>query len=65
MKKGLVLSAFAVFGVLALSSCKKDYTCSWTSGDETYSQTYTGLSKSEAEAQEVNCKFVGGTWAKK
>lgn len=65
MKKGLVLSAFAVFGVLALSSCKKDYTCSFTSNGSTVSTEYTGLTKAQAEAQETNCKFVGGTWAKK
>lgn len=69
MKKVLVASAFAFFGVLALSSCKKDYTCSYsvTSNGTTASssQTYTGLSKSQATAQETACKLNGGTWAKK
>lgn len=69
MKKVLVASAFAVLGVVALSSCKKDYTCTYsvTSNGSTISssQTYTGLSSSQAKAQETACAFDGGTWAKK
>lgn len=65
MKKVLGVAAFAVLGVVALSSCKKDYTCSWTSGGATYSQEYTGLNKASADAQEINCKNVGGTWSAK
>lgn len=62
MKKVLVLSAFAVFGVLALSSCKKDYTCDYGGGDTI---TYTGLTKAQAESTETVCKLGGGTWSKK
>lgn len=69
MKKVLVASAFAVLGVVALSSCKKDYTCSYsiTSNGSTVSSStsYTGLSKSEAKAQETLCTLNSGTWAKK
>lgn len=65
MKKVLAIGGFAVLGVVALSSCKKDYTCTYTSGSTSTSETYTGLSKTQAEAQETNCKFFGGTWEKK
>lgn len=62
MKKVLAISAFAILGVAALSSCKKDYTCDYGDG-ETYS--YTGLSKSQATAAKSACTLGGGTWSKK
>ena len=65
MKKVLGVAAFAVLGVAALSSCKKDYECTWTSGGASYSQDYPGLDKSAAEAAETNCNNVGGTWSTK
>lgn len=62
MKKVLALSVFAVLGVAALSSCKKDYTCDYGDG---VTQSYTGLSKAEAETAETGCQLAGGTWSKK
>ena len=61
MKKVLAISAFAILGVAALSSCKKDYTCTYNGSEA----TYTGLSKSQATAQKSNCVLTGGTWSKK
>ena len=65
MKKVLLAGAFAVLGVVALSSCKKDYQCSWSSNGTTFSQDYPGLDKDAADAAEANCKAVGGTWSTK
>lgn len=65
MKKVLGVAAFAVLGMVALSSCKKDYVCKWTAGGAEYSQDYPGLDKSAADAAETNCKNIGGTWSTK
>lgn len=65
MKKLLLVGAFATFGVLALSSCKKDYTCTVGTGSTAVSVTYTGLTKDQATATESTCKAGGGTWAQK
>ena len=61
MKKFIAVGSLAVLGVVALASCKKDYTCTYA-GAET---TYTGLSKTQANAQETLCTLGGGAWAKK
>ena len=58
MKKVIMLSAFAVLGVAALSSCKKDYKC--TSGGVTISEC-NGCGSSEKSAFETTCSLVGGT----
>lgn len=65
MKKLLFVAALAVF---ALSSCKKDYTCTCTLEflGQTSSTTvdYEGLSKSEAEDAETACTSSSiCTWA--
>jgi len=65
MKKVLGVVAFAVLGVVALSSCKKDYKCSVTSGGITASVDYNDLDKAQADAAETNCKNAGGTWSTK
>jgi len=65
MKKVLGVAAVAVLGVVALASCKKDYTCSVTVSGMTTSVEYPGLSKSEAESAESACKSGGGTWSAK
>ena len=66
MKKVLAVSAFALVGLVVLSSCKKDYTCTYDNGSGTDTVlTYEGLSKAEAESAESGCKFLSGTWATK
>jgi hypothetical protein len=55
MKKVLLVSAFAV---LALASCKKDYTCSCkTLGTETSTTT---INDTKAKAED-KCAALGGT----
>ena len=49
MKKVIAFGAFAVLGVVALSSCKKDYTCTCTVNGGTISATYTKVKKADAE----------------
>lgn len=61
MKKALAIIGMTVLGVVVLASCKKDYTC--TCG--TAESDYTGLTKSQADAQKANCEFLGCTWAEK
>lgn len=62
MKKVL----FAVLAVAALASCKKDYTCSCTSGGLTISEDYYDLDKNQAAAQQLDCEqFSACTWSVK
>lgn len=62
MKKVL----FAVIAVAALASCKKDYTCSCTSGGYTISQDYLDLTKDQADAQQSSCEASSlCTWSVK
>lgn len=62
MKKLFLFGCVAVLGAAALTSCKKDYTCTFSDGTTT---TYSKMGKTQAAAQETNCVFVGGTWSKK
>lgn len=53
MKVKLILSVFAI-SLLTLTSCKKDYNCTCSSGGVSVdSETYYGVKKSEAES---NCE---------
>lgn len=62
MKKVLGVAAFAVLGMVALSSCKKDYACKYNVGGvEVESGTCTGCTKSQKDAFETTCKAGGGT----
>ena len=63
MKK--VLFVGMVFGALALTSCKKDYTCTLGSGDMKIVQEYNDLNKDDADTAETQCEVVGGTWESK
>lgn len=67
MKKLLFVAAVAV---VALSSCKKDYTCECTveflGVSSTSTVDYEGLSKSEADDAEAACTSTGiCTWSEK
>lgn len=64
MKKLLVLGL--VFGGLAvMSSCKKDYTCTYDLLGAEFVQDYPDLDKDQADAAEAGCKLLSGTWATK
>jgi len=63
MKKLLLVGAFATFGVLALSSCKKDYKCTIGTGANAVTVNYPGLNKADAETAETACKAGTGVWA--
>ena len=65
MKK--VLFVGMVFGALALTSCKKDYTCTYGSGDTKVVTEFKDLKKSEADDAEKACTtgLIVGTWASK
>lgn len=61
MKKVLALGAFAVFGIVALSSCRKDYDCVLSDGT-----VYTSCLKCKSNGVvyasfESTCNSVGGT----
>ena len=56
------LFILTVFALIALTSCKKDYVCSYD--DEfTPDVQYNDLDKDEAEALEVICELGGGDWS--
>lgn len=57
---------FAVIAVAALASCKKDYTCTCTSGGYTSTTDYEGLSNSQADAAQLSCELsTACTWSVK
>ena len=60
MKKIIGVAAFAVLGMVALSSCKKDYTCECTLGTTTASTVYKDIKKKDAESA---CTSLSTTWA--
>ncbi len=65
MKKALLIGSLGVFGVMALASCKKDYTCDCTIGGQTSSSQIKDAKKKDAEkacdALSVTAAIVGGT----
>lgn len=63
MKKLFVFGFVAFIGAASLTSCKKDYKCTYSDG--TSEQTYSKLNKAEASTAETACKLGGGTWSKK
>ena len=59
MKKVL----FAALAVLALASCKKEYTCTISGVSVTYSEeNYTDA---QIDAIKTSCELGGGTWKTK
>lgn len=59
------MGAFAVFGAMAMTSCKKDYVCTYKVGTTTMTQDYPDLNKADKEAAESACKLIGGTLSAK
>lgn len=49
----------ACLSLVALASCKKDYTCTVAG----VVVNYTDLDKDGADAAKSTCTFAGGTWA--
>jgi len=61
MKK-LLFVAF-VFGGLALTSCKKDYTCTVGTGENAIVTPFNDLNSSDADDAGAACETAGiGTW---
>ncbi|WP_027419342.1 hypothetical protein [Crocinitomix catalasitica] len=61
MKKLLVF-AVVVGGLATMTSCKKDYTCTYDDGTVT---TYEKMGKTLAGTTETACQLGGGTWSSK
>jgi hypothetical protein len=61
MKK--VLFVGMVFGAMALTSCKKDYKCTYDLGGLEVVDKHNDLNKDEADTKEAQCKVLGGTWS--
>lgn len=54
MKKALLIGSLGVFGVIALASCKKDYTCECTSTSGSSSSTAsTTINATKGDAKEA------------
>jgi len=62
MKKIIGVAAFAVLGMVALSSCKKDYTCI-SNGTEV--GTCISCNKAAKTSFESQCAILGGTVSEK
>ena len=64
MKK-ILLPVIAVLMMTAMSSCKKDWTCTCTIMGDTTTETYTNVSRSDAkekcEAQDALAQQKGGS----
>ena len=63
MKKVLLFAV--VGGFLALTSCKKDYTCTINLLGVESVVEYNDLNKSEADDAKAACEAATGTWATK
>ncbi|RFC53293.1 hypothetical protein [Brumimicrobium aurantiacum] len=63
MKK--VLFVGIVFGSLALTSCKKDYTCTYGEGETKVVEEHKDLTNDEAEDKKADCEggVIEGTWS--
>lgn len=59
MKKVFLAGAFAVLGIITLSSCRKDYSCINTNGDET--SICIGCNETQKSTFESSCNLSGGT----
>jgi len=59
-----VLMIGLVFGVLILTSCKKEYTCDYTN-NESSKYSNKDYSDSQIEAAKNTCEKAGGKWAQK
>lgn len=62
MKKVLFLGL--MFGALALTSCKKDYTCTieFSQQDDEVVE-YNDLNNSDADDAKSSCEAAGGDWS--
>ena len=58
MKKVIGVAAFAVLGMLALSSCKKDYVCT---ADGVVISECTNCGKTTKSAFDTTCSLAGAT----
>ena len=61
MKKLILAGSFAVLGIVALSSCKKDYVCKYTSNGIEYTSECVDCTSSQKSAFETSCSLSGGT----
>ena len=59
----LKVVAIAVVGLVALSSCKKDYTCECTTGDETAIVTTSTIENKTLKDAKTACENGSGTFA--
>lgn len=65
MKKIIAVAAVGMLVLGGVTSCTKDYTCTWTSNGVSYSQDYLDQDKDQAAALETDCNNLGGTWSTK
>lgn len=64
MKNLIKLTVVAAFGVIALSACKKTYTCTYP--NEVGTIEYPDLTTSaQVTAAKTGCETAGGTWKAK
>jgi hypothetical protein len=59
----LKVVAIAVVGLVALSSCKKDYTCECKTGDETAIVTTSTIENKTLKDAQSECEKGSGTFA--
>jgi hypothetical protein len=57
------LFILTVFALTALTSCKKDYVCSFDDNSLIPDVEYKDLDKDEAEAAKNACELIGGNWS--
>lgn len=62
MKKIIAFGAFAVLGVVALSSCKKDYECKYDGAVISECNDCKGATKTSFD---TSCSLLGGTVSEK
>jgi hypothetical protein len=57
------LFILTVFALIALTSCKKDYVCSFDDNEFIQDVEYKDLDKDEAAAAKASCELLGGDWS--
>lgn len=63
MKKFIAIAVVGMFGVLSLGSCKKDYTCECTTGEETAIVTTSKIENKTLKDAKTACENGSGTFA--
>lgn len=64
MKK-ILIAAIVLVGTASMTSCKKDYTCTYDLLGTEFVVDYNDVKGSDADDLKAACETIAGTWAAK